>query len=82
MNDENLYDLVKTYFDRLENRLISIEDRLRDVENHISESKVKPPDWSQLKTFLFCYVVSLRWYSHLSGLRRIRNTRLFRNFLR
>ena len=41
MNDENLYDLVKTYFDRLENRLISIEDRLRDVENHISESKAK-----------------------------------------
>ena len=34
-------------------------------------------DWSQLKTFLFCSVVSLRWYSHLSGLRRIRNTRLF-----
>ena len=41
MNDENLYDLVKTYFDRIENRLIHIEDRLRDVENHISESRGK-----------------------------------------
>ena len=41
MNDKNLYDLVKTYFDRLENRLIHIENRLRDVENHISESKGK-----------------------------------------
>ena len=41
MNDDKLYDLVKTCFDRLENRLIHIEDRLRDVENHISESRGK-----------------------------------------
>ena len=39
MNDENLYDLVKRSFDRIEDRLISIENRMREVEKYISESK-------------------------------------------
>ena len=41
MNDNNLYDLVKTCFDRLENRLISIENRLREVEKYTAESRGK-----------------------------------------
>ena len=41
MNADELYDLVQKGFDRLENRLISIENRLRDVEKSIAESKGK-----------------------------------------
>lgn len=41
MNTDELYNLVQKGFDRLENRLISIENRLRDVEKSIAESKGK-----------------------------------------
>lgn len=41
MNADELYDLVQKSFDRLENRLIGIENRLRDVEKSIAESKGK-----------------------------------------
>ena len=41
MKTDELYDLVQRCFDRLENRLISIETRLRDVEKSIAESKGK-----------------------------------------
>ena len=41
MKADELYDLVQKGFDRLENRLISIENRLRNVEKSIAESKGK-----------------------------------------
>ena len=41
MKADELYDLVQKGFDRLENRLISLENRLRDVETSIAESKGK-----------------------------------------
>ena len=41
MNDDKLYDLFQKCFDRIETRLISIENRMRDVENTIAETKGK-----------------------------------------
>ena len=41
MNADELDDLVPQVFDRLENRLISIENRLRDVEKSIAELQGK-----------------------------------------
>ena len=41
MNTDQLYDLVQKDFNRLENRLISIENWLRDVEKSIAESEGK-----------------------------------------
>lgn len=41
MNTDELYDLMQKGFDRIENRLIAIENRMRDVEKSIAESKGK-----------------------------------------
>lgn len=41
MDTDKIYNLIEKSFDRLENRLISIEERLRDVEKSIAESKGK-----------------------------------------
>ena len=41
MKADELYDLVQKGFDRLENRLIAIENRLSEVEKYIAKSKGK-----------------------------------------
>lgn len=61
MNADELYDLVQKGFDRLENRLISIENRLRGVEKSIAESRGNRLGWALLKTFLWCFVGSPLW---------------------
>ena len=41
MKADEIYDLVQKGFDRLETRLIAIENRLSEVEKSIAESKGK-----------------------------------------
>ena len=41
MKSDEIYDLVQKGFDRLENRLMSLDNRLSEVEKHITESKGK-----------------------------------------
>ncbi len=41
MKSDEIYDLVQKGFDRLENRLLSIEKRTGEIEKYIAESKGK-----------------------------------------
>ena len=62
MTIEELYELMKQSFDRIENRLESIDSRLRNVETDVAELKGRRlafKEWIPISCAVIAVIVSI-----------------------